>query len=181
MVSRCVISNQGDFESVLVFDLEEGLGVSAGVVDGMMGVPGFSEVFEVRRGVLDDALVERSEVHGAVAEGVSFEEVMEVPVDELPIETVVVGDEDRMSLGNCRNPGLEFGHDRFRIVELQGLLARETADSEGFGDPFVRDGFETSVEGLVQRRFDDDGAEADHGIVAGDGAVGFDVDHNETH
>ena len=98
ILNCCVILVETDFESVLGLDLQQCLGVSAGVVYRMMCVFGFPEMLEVCEGVLDDALLERSQVHGAVSEGVFREEVMEIPVDELPVEPVVVGDEHRPTL-----------------------------------------------------------------------------------
>ena len=53
---------------------------------------------------------------------------MEVPVHELPIETVIVGDEPRLAVRNAREPVAKADHDVFRLVEGKGLLAGETAD-----------------------------------------------------
>ena len=83
------------FRSVLLLDLQQGLGVAPSVVHGIVGVLRLPQVLEVDEHVLDHALVERAEVRRAMAEGVLAQEVVEVPVDELPVEAVVVGDEHR--------------------------------------------------------------------------------------
>ncbi len=60
------------------------VGIAAGVVDRVVGVPGAAQVFEVLFEVLHEALVERPKVCRRVAEGVLVQERVEVPVDELP-------------------------------------------------------------------------------------------------
>ena len=58
----------------------------------------FRRVLEIGEHILDHALVERAEIGRLIAEGVFAEEVVEIPVDELPIEAVVVGDESLAGL-----------------------------------------------------------------------------------
>ena len=69
---------------------QQGLGVSSRVVNRIMGVRGFAQVLEILEHVLDQSLVERAQVRARMAERVPAGEMPQVPVDELPVEPVVV-------------------------------------------------------------------------------------------
>ena len=160
---------------------EEGFGVAFGIIDRMVGVLCFPQVFEVDEHVALQAFVEGSEIRRAVSERIFSQEMMEVPVHELPVEAVVVGNEESAPSGMLFEPLPEVRHDLGGIVEPEGFLTGESADREGFRDEAIRNGLQPTVEGLFQSRLNDDGAEGDHGIVAGDGAIGFNVDHDVGH
>ena len=147
----------------------------------VVGVLGLPQMLEVDEHVPNHALVERAEVGGTVAERVFAEEVVEVPVDELPVEAVVVGNEHGLTTADLGNPVGELLHHGLRVVELQRLFPRETAHLECLGNPLVGDRLQPSVERPVQGRFDHDGPEADHRIVARDRAVRFHVHHDVGH
>ena len=55
----------------------------------MMGVLRLAKVLEAGKRVFDHSFVERAEIRGTVPEGILAEEVVKVPVDELPVETVI--------------------------------------------------------------------------------------------
>src|ERR1700686_239155 len=61
----------------------------------------------------------------------------EIPVDELPIEAVVVADEEGPRAGVLGHPPCEFFHHLGGLVEPQGLLPREAADGESVWNPLV--------------------------------------------
>src|SRR5207344_3091214 len=102
-------------------------------------------------------------------------EVVEVPIDELPVEAVVVGDENERLLAKAFEPGCKSMHHLSRVVERRDLLAGEAADVERFGDPEPRDGPETCIKSSREPGLDRHRAEADHGVVSGDRAVRLDV------
>src|SRR5262245_30306157 len=99
----------------------------------MVRVPGFAEVLEVDESVLLQALVQRAEIGGAKAEWIGAEEMVKVPVDELPVEAVVVGDEEAAAFAVGLKPVAKSLHHGIWIVESEALLAREAADGERFG------------------------------------------------
>ena len=57
-----------DLQPVLLFDLQQGLGVAAGVVQRVVRVPGLAEILERGEHVLHHALVERTEIVRTVPE-----------------------------------------------------------------------------------------------------------------
>ena len=81
---------------------QQGLRVAFGVVHGVVRVLGLAQVLETLMHVLDDPLVEGPQVGGAEAEWILASKMVEVPVDELPIEAVVVGYEHRLPLGSLQ-------------------------------------------------------------------------------
>ena len=104
--------------------------------------------------VLHQALVERPEVRRRVPEGVLAQERVEVPVDELPVEAVVVGDEDRASRGVLADPVRELAHHVTRSRERQGVCTRETADRKGGRDELLGDRPQASIERALRTRLD---------------------------
>ena len=121
-----------------------------------------AEVLEVLCGVANNALVERAEVGGRKAKGVRAGEVMEIPVNELPIESVVVGDEHGATDGMLRQPSLELAHDGLGIGKRQRLLASKATDCERAGNPAFGNGANFAVECLGERRIYNHGAETNH-------------------
>ena len=138
-------------------------------------------MLEVDEHVLGHAFVERTEIRGTMPEGVLVEEVVEVPVDELPVETVVVGNEHRTTAADLGDPVGELLHNRLRIVEPERFFPCEAAHLERLGNPFVRDRFQLPVERPVEGWLDHNGPEADHRIVARYRAVCFYVHHDVGH
>src|SRR5208282_2728412 len=111
--------------------------------------------------VLRHSLVERAEIMGTMPEGVLAEKMMKVPVDELPVKTVVVGDEHgAMHSIDLHDPVAELGHHGLGIVELERLVAAEPTDLQGLRQPAFGDRLELAVERLAERRLDDDGPKA---------------------
>src|SRR5262245_42910581 len=102
---------------------------------------------------------------------------MEIPVNELPIESVVIRDEETSTRGVDPQPVAETFHDRLGVVKLETLVPAEPAHRQGFGDEVARDGLELCIKGPIERRVDDDRSEANHRIVAGYRTVGFDIYH----
>lgn len=161
--------------------LQQRLGVAACIVDWVMAMPGLAQSLEIDTHILLHPLVERPQVGGTVAKGIPALEVVEVPVDELPVKAVVVGNKHD-SVGTVGSePAVKRLHYAPGIVEGQALLTREAADGQGFGVVGVGDRLELTVEGAVKRRLNDNRPETDHGVVDGDGAVGFDIDHKVRH
>src|SRR5262252_484492 len=117
--------------------------------------------------VLDHSLVERPEICARVPERVSSQEMPEIPVYELPVEAVVVADEEHATGGVLLEPVVELLHDPRGLRECQCLLAREAADGKRLWDPVLRDRLETSVEASIERLLDHHGGEADHAVVTG--------------
>src|SRR4051794_34378021 len=114
-----------------------------------------------------------------MAERVLAAESVEVPVDELPVEAVVVGYEHRAARRVVGDPRLELPHDVARVWEGQRLLARYLADRQGFGDELIGDRSKAPGERALQARLDDDRAKPDHRVAARDWAVRFDIHHEE--
>ena len=85
-------------------------------------------MLEVDKRVLLHAFVERAKVRGTETEGVAPGKVMEVPIDELPIESVVVGDKHHAALAVQFEPVGECRHDGLGFVKLEALLALEPTD-----------------------------------------------------
>ncbi len=83
-----------------------------------------------------------------MAKRIIVREMMKIPIDELPIEAIVVGDEERTPIAVVGDPGREVLHNGFRIVKRKRVLARKSADGECFGYPLFGDGFEFAVERL---------------------------------
>ena len=83
-----------------------------------------SEVLKVHKHALFHSFVERAQIYRTESEWVASEKVVKIPVDELPIEAVVVGDEHRAADRVVGDPRLELPHDVARVREGQRLLAR---------------------------------------------------------
>src|SRR5215467_3051532 len=105
----------------------------------------------------------------------------QIPVDELPIEAVVVTHEKRAPPRVFHYPAREILHHPLWIVEVEGILAREPAHGECLRNPFLGDGLQPAVEDLVQSFPYNHSAKANHAVVAWDGAVSFDVHHHIRH
>ena len=138
-----------DLQAVFSFNSSKASALPRASSTGVVRVGRFAEVFEVRECVLLHSFVERAEVGRTMAERVLAEEMVEVPVDELPIETVVVGDEDgrhRIDL----DPVVELLHHGLGIVELERLVAVNPLNCKASGKPAVGDRFELAVERLVR-------------------------------
>ena len=75
---------------MLFDDFQEGFSVTLRIINRIVGVPGLSEVLEILEEILHCSLVKRSQVRGGKAKRISAKEVMEIPIDELPIKTVIV-------------------------------------------------------------------------------------------
>ncbi len=73
--------------------MRDRLGVAHRIVEGIVSMLCLAKVFEVFECVFDEALVYGAEVGRAVAEWVLSEKVVEIPVDKLPVEAIVVGNE----------------------------------------------------------------------------------------
>src|SRR5215831_21171759 len=130
-------------------------------------------MFEVLEGILDQAFVERAEIGAGVAERIATGEPPEVPVDELPIETVVVAHEQCAALAMLGNPAAEVRHHGFGIVEGKRLFARERADRERLGYPLLGNGPQAAIEGLLLSLPHPPRTETDHTVVARDRPVRF--------
>src|SRR4051794_18117644 len=96
-----------------------------------MRMPRPAQMLERGERVSDESLVERAEILRAESERIASDEMMEVPVDELPVEAVVVGNEDRSVANVLGEPVFEVRHDFARLVEGQRLLAAEATDFQG--------------------------------------------------
>ena len=114
-------------------------------------------------------------------ERIIAKEMMKIPIDELPIEPIVIGDEERTPAAVGLDPGIELIHDGFGVGKLERFLAGESADGERLREPFVGNWLQFAVKRLLERWFDDDGTEADHRVVARYRTIGFDIDHDVAH
>lgn len=171
---------EADFQPQ-IFHLQKCLGIATRVVDRIVSVFRLSKMLEVYERIFLHALVQRSEICRAETEGVFTDEVVEVPVDELPIESIIVRDEHDTPLAVGRQPFVELFHDAFRVVEFEALVSCESADSERVRDELFGDRFELPVKRAVQFRFDDHRTEADHRVVARNRTIGFNVNHDIRH
>jgi len=142
---------------------------------------GFPQMFEVNESVSLQTFVQRSQVGGTKSKWVATDKVMEIPVYELPVETVVVRDKHETTLAIRFEPAAEVLHHDFWVVECHTFFTRETADGESIWNKAVGNRLELAVERPSQFWFDDDGAEANHGVVAGVGSVRFYVNHDVRH
>ena len=110
--------------------MQESLGIATGIVDGLVGVLGSAKMLEVDEGVFLHTLIERTEICGTEAEGVGSHEMMEVPIDELPVETVIVGNEHKTVWAVCFQPIAKLYHDCLELVEIEALLSGESTDGQ---------------------------------------------------
>ena len=94
-----------------------------------MSVFRFSQMLEIDKRILLHALVQRSQIRRAEPERVLSNKVVEVPVDKLPIESVVVGNEHVATITIGFEPVLEFLHNDFGFFERHALFARESTHS----------------------------------------------------
>src|SRR5262245_38907759 len=106
-----------------------------------MRVRGLPKVLEILEGVFDHSLVQRAKVHARMAEWVRTCEVPEVPINELPIEAVVVAHEQHAAFRASLYPTREVFHHGLRIVKIQSLLAREPSHRQRVGTPIHRNWF----------------------------------------
>src|SRR5437763_14311236 len=139
------------------------------------------QVLEVLERVLDHSFVERPEIRARMSKRIAPQEVPEIPVDELPIEAVVVAHEERPATGFLRDPSVEVLHDLRRIGKGKALVSGESADRERFRYPFLRDRFQPRVEASLEARLDHDCPEAGHAVVTRYRAVRFHIHHDVGH
>lgn len=78
-------------------------------------------MLEVDKCVLLQSLVERTEICRAEAKGIFAEEVVEVPVDKLPVEAVVIGNNIIVATVG-REPLMKLFHHGLRIIKIQTLF-----------------------------------------------------------
>src|SRR5271157_2166670 len=116
-----------------------------------------------------------------MAERVASGEMPKVPVDELPIEAVVVAYEDCLPAGILLKPARKILHRRPWVVEAQCFLARETAHGERFRYPSVRYGLQLPMECVLKPILHQHSAKANHAVVARYGAVSLHVHHYICH
>jgi hypothetical protein len=109
---------------------------------------GPAQVLKILEHVLNHSLVQRAEVRARMAKRVSTREVPEIPVDELPIETIVVTHEQCSAFRVFPYPTREVLHHAQRIVEAECIAPCEPADGESLGNPFVRNGPEPTIKGF---------------------------------
>ena len=91
--------------------LDQRLGVSFCVVDRIVSMRSPPQVLEVLERILDHTFVERAEIRAGMPKRISAQVAPKIPVDELPIEAVVVADEERAASRMLREPTLEVFHD----------------------------------------------------------------------
>ena|SRR5215475_2763978 len=142
-----------------------------------MCVGGPTQMLEVLEGVPDNSFVQRAKVRARMAEWITACEVPEVPVNKLPIETVVVANEKCATFGVLVRPAGEVLHHAFRIVKAQSIFTREPTDGQSVGYPIIGNWLQPAIEDVLQPCPHKYGAKADHAVVAGDGAVRFYVHH----
>ncbi len=86
-----------------------------------------AQVLEVGEGVLYESFVERSKIRRTVAKWILACKMVEIPIDELPIEAIVIRNEEGPSSAVNSDPPGECLHDGLRIVKLERFLAAESA------------------------------------------------------
>ena len=87
---------------------------------------GLSQMLEVGNRVLHKTLIKRAEIARTVPKWIPAKEVVEIPIDELPIEPVVVGDEEATSDAVEVDPRAKLIHNRLGIAEFERLLPGES-------------------------------------------------------
>jgi hypothetical protein len=75
---------------VLLYDFQKGLGIALGIIDGIMRVLRFPQMFEILEKIFHHSFVKRAKIRGRKSERIRTEKMNEIPVDELPVEPVVV-------------------------------------------------------------------------------------------
>ena len=76
--------------------------------------------------------------------------MVEIPIDKLPIESVVIGNEKGPSVAVGIDPYGKPTHDRLRVVKPERFFACEPADSQGFGNPVIGNRSELAIKRLLQ-------------------------------
>ena len=75
-----------------------------------------------------------------MAERILTGKMMKVPVDELPIKTVVIGDKHGSSIGAGRNPIYKLEHGFFGMGKRERFGTGKSTDRQRIGEPTIRDG-----------------------------------------
>src|SRR5215831_3351247 len=146
-----------------------------------MCVRGLPKVLEILEGVFDHSLVQRAEIRARMAEWVPTCEVPEVPINELPIEAVVVAHEHHATFRISLYPTREVFHHGFRIVKAESILARKPSDRESIRTPTLRNWFQPAIEGVLQPLPNEHSTKANHAVVPWDGAIGLHIHHYICH
>ncbi len=63
-----------------------------------MAVPGAPQMFKVLKRVFDETFIKTAEIGGGKSKRIFPGEMMEIPIDELPVESVVVRDKQHPSV-----------------------------------------------------------------------------------
>jgi len=142
---------------------------------------GNAQMLEVLEHIPHRALVEGSEVDRGKAKWIFAQEMVKVPIDELPVERDVVRDKNRATLGVLLQPCRKMFHHDFRFFKTQMLFAGEAADGQSLRDKAVRDRACPAVKGLVEKVVENHSTEAHHGKLCGNRPIRFNIDDNVVH
>ena len=82
-----------------------------------------SQMLEIDKGVVLKPFVQRSQVCGTETKRIFADEVVKVPVDKLPIESIIVRNEQRSALAVLLEPIMKSLHDQFWFIKILTLLA----------------------------------------------------------
>ena len=91
LFAPCLFWLQLDLQSKFLLHVNQSLGISFGVINGMMGVLSLPKVFEVLEGIGHQSLIETAEISRRKPKRIRSGKVVEIPIHELPVESVVVG------------------------------------------------------------------------------------------
>ncbi len=135
--AHCSGPSQLDLQAHLRLHLKQCLRVASSVIHWMMCMARLPQVLKRLERVLDQPLVQRTEILRAKAKGVAPRKMMEIPIHKTPIESVVIGNKNRTLAAVLLEPLGKLLHHNFRVVKGHRLFARETANLQGIGIPLL--------------------------------------------
>src|SRR5262249_52010686 len=105
----------------------------------------------------------------------------EIPINELPIETIVIADEERAAFSPLLHPSAKTVHYSARVVKVERLFTCEAADGQRIGHPFIGDRPQAPVKDAVKRIRNKNSAKTDHAVVARNRSVCLYIYHHVRH
>src|ERR1700757_3988675 len=100
-----------------------------------------------------------------MAEWIRARKMPEIPINELPIETIIVTDEERAAFGPFFHPSAKTVHYGAGVVKVERLFTCKAADGQRIGHPFIRDWLQASVKNVVKISRNKNSAKTDHAVV----------------
>src|SRR5450830_688491 len=109
-------------------------------------------MLEVFTRIFDNSFVQRTKIRRAKAEWIVAGEMVKVPVYELPIKAVVIGNEHWPILYFVLEPISKFSHYDFWLVKLKRFFTSESTHFERIRNPRIRNRLQATIKCACQSR-----------------------------